>query len=145
MQKIIITIVCAFTLIGCGVSKHCKEPQIELPEQIVKDLPQDSTCIADISWKEIIKDTLLIELINKTLEYNKDILVAEARIREFERLHKVKRADLVPSIDVNAYADRETLNYNGAGKDTDIEVSPSRLLLPVYANSFPADTLNVMD
>ncbi len=122
MQKIIITIVCAFTLIGCGVSKHCKEPQIELPEQIVKDLPQDSTCIADISWKEIIKDSLLIDIINKTLEYNKDILVAEARIREFERLHKIKRADLVPSIDVNAYADRETLNYNGAGKDTDIEV-----------------------
>lgn len=122
MQRLIIFIVLTISVAGCGVKKHCKEPQVELPEQIVKDIPQDSLSIADYEWRSIIKDTFLIDIIDKTLEYNKDILAAEARIREFEQLHRVARADLSPSVTANAYADRESLNYNGDGKDTDVEV-----------------------
>ncbi len=122
MQRIILLLFLVTYIAGCGVRKHCKEPQIQLPEQIVKNLPQDSFCIADLDWLRVIKDTNLIKIIDKTLEYNKDLLAAEARVREFERLHKVTRADLIPKINAKGYADREVLKYNGDKKTTDIEI-----------------------
>lgn len=122
MQKIIYLILGILILSNCSVSK-CVEPDVKVPESLVEDMTKDSLCIADLSWMEIIGDTLLVNLINDALEYNKNLLVASARIREFERLHRVKRSEQFPSVGFEAYADRETNQKTGSNYVESVEVA----------------------
>lgn len=122
MQKIIILIIAVLSLSSCAVSK-CAEPEVKVPEQLIADMAQDSLCIADLSWMEVIGDTLLVDLINRALEYNKDLLVASARVREYERLHRVQRSDQFPSLGFDAYVDRETNHKSGSNYVEDVEVA----------------------
>ena len=83
---------------GCGAAvKKCIDPQLDIPETILPGGYADSLCLADLEWSEIFSDPLLKDLIEKTLENNRDMLTAAARVRELERLHRVVRADQFPS------------------------------------------------
>lgn len=123
MYRMIIAIWSLFLLVGCSISKKCKEPQLELPDQIVVDMAQDSMCIADLTWMQVFADSLLTDLIGQALEYNKDMLTASARVREFERRHRMTRADLFPAVGVKAYVDRETKDNPEDGFSSDLEVA----------------------
>lgn len=123
MRKIVIILLSITILTGCKVSDMCKDPQITLPEHIAADMEQDSLSIADLTWIEVFSDTLLTNLIEQTLEYNKDLLTASARVREYERLHSVTRADLFPEIGLDAYVDRETNKNPEDGLSVDLEVA----------------------
>ncbi len=122
LRNIIYIIIAAAIVSSCAASK-CIEPEIRCPERLLHNEADDSLCIADLSWMELIGDTLLTDLINKALTYNKDMLVACARIREYEKLYKVSRKDLFPSVGFDAYLDRETNSRNGDNYVEDIEVS----------------------
>ena len=123
MRKLILAIICLTTLAGCSVSKVCREPQIELPEYLIADMTQDSTCIADLTWMELFADTFLIDLIDQALSYNKDLLTASARICQYEHLHRIARADHFPSIDLKAHAEREATHPHGSDFSEKIEAS----------------------
>jgi len=62
-----------------------------------QDFPSDST-IANIPWWELFKDTVLVELIRETLQNNKDLKAAIARIEEARAAIGIARADLYPRI-----------------------------------------------
>lgn len=123
LYKIVLLAVVGIVLSGCAVSK-CIEPDIKSLDSFSGETIKDSLSIADISWMQIIGDELLVDLIDQALEHNKELLVAGARIREFEKLYRVKRREQLPSIGFDAYADRETL---GTAKNDnlskDVEVS----------------------
>lgn len=123
MRKIIIAILCGITLTGCSVAKMCKEPQLDIPEHMAQDMAQDSMCIADLTWIEVFADTLLTDLIKQSLEHNKDLLTASARVREYERLHRISRADFFPAIGAKAHVDRETNQNPTDGFSADLEVT----------------------
>lgn len=122
-MRIIILLIVVIITGSCSTSKRCVEPQITLPDKVVAELSKDSLCIADLHWTEIIADTLLRNLIYKTLENNKDLLSASARVQELEKLHRVARADQFPSIGAEGYIDREGYNHGGDSPKTDIEVA----------------------
>lgn len=122
MQKIIYIIIGVYLCSSCAVSK-CVEPDVKCPESLIVDMAGDSLCIADLSWMEIIGDTMLVKLIDTALKYNKDLLVAGARIREYERLYKVEKSALLPSVELEAYADRETNNKGGDNHAVEPEVA----------------------
>ena len=70
---------------GCGAAvRKCEDPQVDIPQTIVPGEEADSLCLADLEWSEIFSDPLLKDLIEKTLENNKDMLTAAARVRELE-------------------------------------------------------------
>ena len=81
----------------------------------------DSLCLADLEWSEIFSDPLLKDLIEKTLENNRDMLSAAARVRELERLHRVVRADQFPSFNARGYLDQENYQYTDAAPVKDNE------------------------
>lgn len=117
-------------LASCTLQKHCIQPQVELPEQIVDSLPasqqqfvMDSLSIADLHWTEMFADTLLQDLIRQTLLYNKDLLTAAARVQELEKMHRVAKADFFPTLGVDAYIDHETNRHSDAKPNADLEVS----------------------
>lgn len=134
MKKIIYIIICTFILSGCAVSK-CLEPDVKLPESLTSDMVADSLCIADLSWMEVIGDTLLTNLINNALEYNKDLLSAGARIREYEKLYRVNKSAFFPTIEASAYADRETNKKSGSNSVKDVEIA-AKLSLSWEADFF---------
>lgn len=122
MKKIIYMIISALILTSCAISR-CVEPDVRSPEYLLADMTTDSLCIADLSWMEIIGDTLLTDLISRALEYNKDLLSAGARIREYERLYRVDRRAMFPSVEFDSYVDRETNDKTGGNYVEDIEVA----------------------
>lgn len=133
MQRIIYILLGISILSSCAVTK-CIEPEVTQP-QFLMNPDEDSLCIADLSWMEIIGDTVLVDLIEKALNHNKNLLVASARIKEYERLHKVQRRGMLPTIGMESYIDRETNRKSGSGFSEDLEVT-AKLTLSWEADLF---------
>ena len=69
------------TLQSCFVAKKYTRPEVVKSEYFRTDsLAQDSTTLADISWREMFTDPVLISHIEKGLEQNIDIRVALQQI-----------------------------------------------------------------
>ena len=124
MQRIILyTIAVLLLLPACSVERKAAHPQLNIPDRLVADLQHDSICIADLSWMELLGDTVLSSLIEKTLQYNKDINIASARLLEYEKRHRMARSSQFPAIGIESYSEREATNYNGNSPTDDIELS----------------------
>ncbi len=59
----------------------------------------DST--AAVAWLDLLRDTTLVRLVHVALEQNRDLRVAEARVREFRAAVGVARSPLAPSLTLN--------------------------------------------
>lgn len=124
MRKLVIlTILSLILLSSCSLQRRVAQPQLNLPHTFIEGVEQDSLCFADMAWAEIFDDPILIDLIDKTLQYNKDMMIASARILEYEKRHRVARSSLFPSVGAEAYADRETNDKSGKSATEEIEVA----------------------
>ena len=108
--------------VSCSPAKYCASPELDMPEEFNMEMPEDSLTVADMEWWKIYPDTLLQKLIRQALEYNKDMLVAAERVKELEFRYMIQRADLWPSVNINAAADDEYNNYGGADPSHDPEI-----------------------
>ena len=108
----IFSILAAAALSGCQLGKHYTRPQLELPETL-DSLSVDSSSIGDYPWEQLYTDTTLQGLIRKTLTYNKDMLIAAARIKELAAMKRIDYANLFPQIGAKVYAEKEGENYGG--------------------------------
>ncbi len=98
--------------VSCSPAKFCEKPELDMPGSFgLSD--EDSTTIADMEWWKMYSDTLLQNLIRRTLEYNKDMLIASERVEEMRLLHRVKKADMFPSLSAKVGGDHEWENYGG--------------------------------
>ncbi len=105
---------------SCSPSKYCAKPELNIPGSFASS-EKDSTTIADLAWWQIYSDTLLQNLINKTLERNKDMLIASERVEEMRQLHRMDKADFWPSLSADLLADNEMDNYGGNSKNNSEE------------------------
>ncbi|MCP9612275.1 efflux transporter outer membrane subunit [Coprobacter sp. LH1063] len=119
IKKYIIGIVIVFVCVGmfsCKVGKKYTRPELNLPAALVEG-GKDTVTYADMKWWEVYTDTTLQSLIRKALEYNKDMLIASARIKEMAAMKRISLANLLPQIDGTIYAEREMENYGGNNPD----------------------------
>lgn len=93
---------------SCTAQKRVAQPELNTPKYLIEGIEQGSISIADKSWVELFDDPILEGLIERTLQYNKDVLIASARIEEFERRHRVARTGQFPAVGVEGYIDHET-------------------------------------
>lgn len=110
-------------LSSCQIGKQYVRPELDLPEQL--DPVQsaiDSASVANIKWWEIYTDTCLQALINKTLENNKDMKKASARVKELAAMKRIDFANLFPQVNGNAYVQKEGSNYGGNNYKNDPEI-----------------------
>ncbi len=105
---------------GCSAVKQCGEPQLNLPEQLVAG-SIDSMSIADIKWFEFYSDPLLRDVLTATLENNRDLMGAAARVEELRELYGAAKTELLPEITAQAYGNQETNNYHNKSHTTDPE------------------------
>lgn len=108
-------------LSSCKIGKQYTRPNLELPETL-DSMSIDSTSIGDYPWEELYTDTILQGLIRKTLTYNKDMLIAAARIKELAAMKRIDFANLFPAFGVKGYAEKEGENYGGNNYKSSNEV-----------------------
>lgn len=97
---------------GCQLGKHYTRPDLHLPATL-DSTATDTNSIADFRWWEIYTDTTLQQLIRQTLEYNKDMLTATARLKEMAAQKRIAVANLFPDMGIKLYADKDAENYGG--------------------------------
>lgn len=101
-------------LASCRLGKEYVRPEINLPElDKEKTAEADTASFADMPWWEVYGDTILQGLIRKTLDQNKDMLTAQAKIKELAALKRVDLSKLFPQIDGKLYVDKDAENYGG--------------------------------
>lgn len=99
-------------LTSCQLGKHYTRPDLHLPERL-DSTATDTMSIADFRWWEIYTDTTLQTLIRQTLEHNKDMLTAAARLKEMAAHKRIAYANLFPEVKGQLYTDKEAENYGG--------------------------------
>lgn len=97
-------------LCGCSAVRHCKSPELNLPETLSPD-QTDSTTVADVAWWRFYGDAALCDLIERTLAANKDMLAAAARVERMRQLYRIDKASRLPVFSASVYANRETNDY----------------------------------
>ena len=102
-----ITLFCTSCMVG---RRQIKSPDLKLPSEIVQG-KADSLTLADLAWWNIYTDSTLTALIERTLAYNKDLLMASARVQRMQALSRSAKADRLPSITGSMYAETEHNEY----------------------------------
>ena len=98
----------ALLLSSCQLGKQYVRPDLEMPRTLMQDgMGNDSATIADYSWQQVYTDTLLQSLIYKMLDYNKDLLMAGATIKEQAALKRIVWANMFPQVGLRVYAEKE--------------------------------------
>ena len=112
-----VVLLCNSCMLG---RRQIKSPELELPATVVAGAT-DSLTMADMAWWSVYSDSTLTALIERTLERNKDMLAASARVRRMRALGRVARADQLPSVSGQLAADTEHNDYEGEPASDDPE------------------------
>lgn len=112
--RFILALATAALMGSCQLGKQYTRPELNLPQQL-DSMSVDSTSMADFPWEKLYTDTTLQSLIHKTLEHNKDMLIAAARVKELAAMKHIDWANMFPSITTKVYAEKEGENYGGKG------------------------------
>lgn len=121
MKKYLLIILSVLFLSSCKIGKEYTKLELDMPNEFVT-YTHDSICFADMKWWDIYADTNLRNLITYTLENNKDMKVAVAKVKELAARKKISRSDFFPQISANVYGQDEKLNYQGDfSKPHDVE------------------------
>lgn len=105
---------------SCQLGKHYIRPKLDLPDTL-DSMSVDTASLGDYPWEQLYTDTTLQGLIRKTLMYNKDMLIAAARVKELAAMKRIDYANMFPSIGLKVYAERERENYGGKNLKQDDE------------------------
>jgi outer membrane protein, multidrug efflux system len=99
-------------LASCVAGKKYQRPEVELPKQFTQVSYADTSSIADVEWKIFFTDPVLLDLIQKGIQHNHDLLIALKRIDMAGQ--QVKQAKLLQlpelNLQVNAQYNRPSDN-----------------------------------
>ena len=127
--KTVIIVLATLILTACSGVRNLSKPQIDVPQTYSNELATDSTSIADMEWWRYYADSTLYHIINRTLENNRNILKAAAKVEELRKLYGVEKLNLLPTIEGLVGGDHETNKYQGGeltkDPETDLKVSVS--------------------
>lgn len=129
MKNTILIAAALLSLSGCGVYKPYSRPEVET-DGLYRDIPtEDTVTMASLSWRELFTDAQLQALIEKGLEQNTDLRIAQLRVEEAEAVLKNARLSYLPSVSlapeggVSRYDGTTAKTYNlgaTAGWEVDI-------------------------
>ena len=66
-----------------------------------KPVPLTVESTRDLAWLNILRDSVLVALVNTAVANNRDLQVAEARVREYRAERGVARGDFFPQLSAN--------------------------------------------
>lgn len=104
---------------SCRVGKPYQQPHLGLPEAIAQQ--RDSLSIDSIRWQSVYRDPALQSLIQRTLDNNKELKIAAARMREMAALKQITLLNQLPDVAIQLTGQKEQLNYGGDSPKADPE------------------------
>lgn len=109
-----LSVLTALILSSCMTRKEYERPVGVIDEKLFRtdQLPQDSTNIANVSWKEIFTDPVLQKHISKTLDNNLDIRIALQNITSAEAYLRQTKAAYQPTLTVGPGYTFQTQSLN---------------------------------
>lgn len=116
IYKIIIVAAVILTLGSCSMYREYERPKLHYLDSLYRRLPdlQDSSSIAELSWREFFADTTLQEWIRLGISFNTDLSIARFKVDQAQAtLHAARRA-FFPSASLSAEAgfNGESMSYS---------------------------------
>lgn len=129
IYQLLMFLVVSVSLVSCQLGKQYVRPELNLPSQLADTTNIDTTAVAEYSWNLLYLDTTLQKLIRKTLEYNKDMLIAAARVKEMAAMKRIDYANMFPKVGTKFYFEKEGTNEGGdhykSGNDFELKANVS--------------------
>ena len=124
MKRIHIHLLLLISLIfgACSGVKNLSKVDLNMPDDIVEGEEMDSLTLADMGWWEFYGDEYLREIIKRTLENNKRLLMAAERVEQAQFLYKVDKAKMFPELAFRLPWNHETNSYYKELKLIDPEI-----------------------
>ena len=114
IYKFILVPAVLLSLQSCFVAKEYSRPEVVEAEYFRTDLiPQDSLTLADVSWRDLFTDPILVGHIEEGLQNNLDIRVALQQIEAAEAYMKQGKAGYFPSLNLGASGATQNPSENG--------------------------------
>ena len=95
---------------GCMIGPNYRRPRVDIPVSWRFEDKEAQDVVANLTWWAQLKDPVLDELIQTSLQNNKDLLIASARVEEFMGRYRVTRSALFPEFDAGAVAGRDRMS-----------------------------------
>ena len=86
---------------SCKIMQPYSRPAITSEDKLFRDMPTDSSNMANIRWQEIFTDKHLDSLINEALSNNLDMKIAMARMEKAEAALRQSRAAFFPTLNLS--------------------------------------------
>ena len=115
IYKIIIVAAAILSLGSCSMYKQYERPQLHYVDSLYRRLPdlQDSSSIAELSWREFFADTTLQEWIRLGVSFNTDLSIARFKVDQAQAALHAARKAFLPSASLSAETGMTTTD-NGA-------------------------------
>ena len=113
MSKSLLSIaVAAFVLSGCSLIPDYQQPEAPVAGQFPQGpayspAQAPAQAAAEQGWKQFFHDPALQQLIQVSLENNRDLRVAALNIDAYAAQYRIQRADLFPAVSANASGSRQ--------------------------------------
>lgn len=122
-----LTLICAATLSACAVGPDYKVPTTDAgPAFVNANTPEFSVQGVDVAWWKLFEDKALIQLVDQTVQHNRDLQIARANLREARALYMDAGLNLAPIVSSHAnYTDQK----RSAGAMNNLSFAPRDLKL----------------
>src|SRR6266498_508167 len=113
-DKFIVAATALVFLAGCAVGPDYVEPKLAVPAswQEAQQKGIEIRPVAMTRWWTTFNDPLLYSLVERAVQSNFDVRIAEARIREARASRAVTASGLWPTLDVSASYSRNRTSEN---------------------------------
>lgn len=126
-------------LAGCSFAPTYEHPELSVPDAWPDDVKATAAPGKPVDWASFFPDERLRALIKLSLEHNRDLRIATARVAEAQALYGIQRADRLPTVAVGGSLARSRtpadLSSTGAaviGQRADVNVGLSSFELDFW-------------
>lgn len=106
---ILLSVSISLLLFSCNVGKKYSRTHLNIPEQYRETVNLTADTV-QLPWRTFFKDSILVNLIEKTLLKNNEIAVAVMNMQQLDLMYKQSKLGLYPSVDLNIGANRNWLS-----------------------------------
>jgi multidrug efflux system outer membrane protein len=101
----------ALALSACSFVPEYTRPDPPVPDRFPAS--EGAKSATEIGWREFFSDPRLQQLIAQSLEHNRDLRIAAARVEEARALYGIQKADSVPTVTAEASYSRNRFANTG--------------------------------
>lgn len=96
---------------SCVVGKKYSRTDLNIPEKYREEMAVTGDTVL-LPWKSYYKDPLLVDLIDKALVKNNEVLIAMKNMEQLDLTYKQAKLSLLPTLDFEAGASRSYMSKN---------------------------------